>query len=120
MGGECPAEELISLVGQIDLNASAVARHRFAPYEPLGSQSIEHTGQRPFGHERCGGELRAGHPFRVAEGGDNVELRRSQTKQPDMPAVRAAECQVGLNQRTQHLEDGVVFEIGQFHVERAA
>ena len=120
MGGEGLSKELIPLVRQIDLDAPPVTRDRLAANQPLVGQSVEHTGQCSFSHQRCGGQFGAGHPLGVPQRGDDVELGRSQPEQPDMPAVRAAEGEIGLDQRAQHLEDRVIFEIGQFHVERAA
>ena len=114
------AEESISFAGQIDLDAPAIPFDRFAPDQSSSRQPVEYARQCSFGHERRRGEFRARQAFRVAQRGDDIELRRSQLERADMAAIGPAEGKVGFDQRAQNLEDRIVFKVGKFHVEGAA
>ncbi len=118
VGGERLLKKHCAFVGQAHFGKPAIVFHRIPSNQTFVDQPIEDSGQGPFGHERFRREFGAGEALRVAEGRDDVELGWGQPQGPDVTAARTGKGQIGLHQRSDQLEIGIVVQIRQFHVRR--
>lgn len=83
---------------QADDLAAAVAAVRDALDPAAIGQAVDHAGKRALGDERLVAQLGGGHARRVAQRGNDVELRRRQPQRADMRGGIGFERLVALHQ----------------------